>query len=417
MLIDLLSDLCKTGSDAQVVLQQIWACLGSEGEEAAMGYIPGAQFSAALLARLQQRHSQQRDMMALIRSQDDYKILLQLEQGTPAQRLASPPDQLPHTQPYRPPVAALPAAVPRAVNPASEATDRLLEQLLQQQQQQQPVLDVEQGQVAQPQQQPQLLQQITAAIQAERAADAALLAQQQPQPAVQAHSRPIIVQGHSYYPVQVLALKLWLALDIVFGLAGPEETQQYARLGVKGAQGNLSFIAFANQVSKYRQMFAHLETVSLLPATEVFIRGLKDSGMQECARSWLRMQGPMNPLQLAEKLETEYANQVASATAGTVVQVFAQQPAAPGSSSAAAVGEGSPILNIKTCTAADAEAAFAKHSNCKQLVAAVMLAQTNAKDPHAFCHLPEHAPGKLGTYHTNAQCRKQRTQQKQQEEQ
>ncbi|WIA10758.1 hypothetical protein OEZ85_010927 [Tetradesmus obliquus] len=137
----------------------------------------------------------------------------------------------------------------------------------------------------------------------------------QPQPAVQAHSRPIIVQGHSYYPVQVLALKLWLALDIVFGLAGPEETQQYARLGVKGAQGNLSFIAFANQVSKYRQMFAHLETVSLLPATEVFIRGLKDSGMQECARSWLRMQGPMNPLQLAEKLETEYANQVASATA------------------------------------------------------------------------------------------------------
>ncbi|WIA23311.1 hypothetical protein OEZ85_000078 [Tetradesmus obliquus] len=177
MLIDLLSDLCKTGSDAQVVLQQIWACLGSEGEEAAMGYIPGAQFSAALLARLQQRHSQQRDMMVLIRSQDDYKILLQLEQ------------------------------------------------------------------------------------------------------------------------------------------AGPEETQQYARLGVKGAQGNLSFIAFANQVSKYRQMFAHLETVSLLPATEVFIRGLKDSGMQECARSWLQMQGPMNPLQLAEKLETEYANQVASATA------------------------------------------------------------------------------------------------------
>ncbi|WIA39063.1 hypothetical protein OEZ86_005207 [Tetradesmus obliquus] len=177
MLIDLLADLCKTGSDAHVVLQQIWACLGSEGEEAAKGYIPGAQFSAALLARLQKRHSQQRDMMALIRSQDDYKILLQLEQ------------------------------------------------------------------------------------------------------------------------------------------AGPEETQQYARLGVKGAQGNLSFIAFANQVSKYRQMFAHLETVSLLPATEVFIRGLKDSSMQECARSWLRMQGPMNPLQLAEKLETEYANQVASATA------------------------------------------------------------------------------------------------------
>ncbi|WIA33903.1 hypothetical protein OEZ86_007002 [Tetradesmus obliquus] len=311
MLINLLADLCKTGSDAHVVLQQIWACLGSEGEEAAKGYIPGAQFSAALLARLQKRHSQQRDMMALIRSQDDYKILLQLEQGTPAQRLASPPDQPPHTQPYRPPVAALPAAVPHAVNPASEATDRLLEQLLQQQQQQQqqPVLDVEQGQVAQPQQQPQLLQQITTAIRAERAADAVLLAQQQLQPAVQAHSGPITVQGHSYYPVQVLALKLWLALDIVFGLAGPEETRQYARLGVKGAQGNLSFIAFANQVSKYRQMFAHLETVSLLPATEVFIRGLKDSGMQECARSWLRMQGPMNPLQLAEQLETEYANQ------------------------------------------------------------------------------------------------------------
>uniref|UniRef100_A0A383WJN1 Uncharacterized protein n=1 Tax=Tetradesmus obliquus TaxID=3088 RepID=A0A383WJN1_TETOB len=334
MFINLVLDHCAPATDGQVRARDLWTALGGDTGQAALDYIPTAQWSPQLLAILQQRLTAQRDALTLLSTQQDYKILLEVQQQTPPQRLARPPGQEPYTQPYSPAAAA-------AADTPSSTANELLQQALQQQEQlqqqlqQQQVLDLEQGQAGLPAQQPQMLQMLSAmaTMQAASAAAAAARVQPQPQPAAHSYSRPILVQGKSYYPVQVLALKFWLAMDIMFGLAGPEGTQQYAKLGLPGAQGKLGFIAFADQVLRYREMFTHLEAVGLMPATEVYVRGLNE-GMRQYARNMLDLPGQagMMPRQLAAMREERHARQAASILTGNALHVYAGQPAAAGTS-------------------------------------------------------------------------------------
>jgi hypothetical protein len=136
-----------------------------------------------------------------------------------------------------------------------------------------------------------------------------------------------MLDGRTYYPAHVLALKFWVVLHMMYGLAGPEEQRKYAALGQPMAQGQMGFLAFANHVVKYHGMFAHMQAAGIMPPLEIFVRGLNSDSMRDYARTVLGLHaGPaLTAPELAEKLQAYYALQEASEVAGQAVAVYSQQ--------------------------------------------------------------------------------------------